>query len=227
LNAYGPTEGTIECTHAWVGGGSLKLGDIGKPIPGVRIYILDEREQPVPIGVTGMVWIGGLGVSAGYLVEQKSPSPFALNPFHGGMMYCSGDLGAWREDGNITLLGRKDSQVKIRGYRVELEGLEFVLLEHPSVREAAVLSRKLNPKGPPHLIAVLVSRDGEDESGLAEIRNYLQSRVPAWALPTSIHWLSGHIPLTRNGKVDRVALGRMMLKDEKDSVSTHEVCTST
>jgi amino acid adenylation domain-containing protein len=162
LNAYGPTEGTtFTTTHLIeeppVEGRSIP---IGRPIANTRVYILNSCLQPVPIGVTGEIYIGGAGVACGYLnrpeltLERFVSDPFAAHA--DATLYKTGDLGRWRADGAIDFLGRNDRQVKIRGYRVELGEIETRLLQCPQVKEAVVLAREDEP-GEKRLVAYIAA----------------------------------------------------------------------
>ncbi|HEV2274189.1 MAG TPA: condensation domain-containing protein, partial [Acidobacteriaceae bacterium] len=159
LNGYGPTEATIFCTAYTEIKNIQRNAPIGRPIANARVYILDGNREPVPIGVTGELYIGGAGVARGYLnrpeltAERFLSDPFVDEP--GARMYRTGDLGRWLPDGNIEFLGRNDFQVKIRGFRIELGEIEARLMEHPAVREAVVIAREDNP-GDKRLVAYVV-----------------------------------------------------------------------
>jgi acyl-coenzyme A synthetase/AMP-(fatty) acid ligase len=148
LNAYGPTECTTFSTSFLIESPHSDTGrvPIGRPISNTRVYILDSMQQPVPVGVTGEIYIGGPGVAAGYLNRPETDAArFLADPFDGsssGRLYRTGDLGRWRADGNIEFLGRNDRQVKLRGFRVEPGEIEARLLESPLVKEAAVVTRR-------------------------------------------------------------------------------------
>jgi arthrofactin-type cyclic lipopeptide synthetase B len=209
-NMYGPTETTVFVTYRPVQptdtdphSGSL----IGTPIPHSRIYILDENRHPVPIGVTGEIYIGGTGVARGYLNRPElTADRFVVDPFagaHSARMYRSGDLGRWRLDGNIEYLGRNDSQVKVRGFRMELGDIETHLLDCAGIREAVVLVREDRP-GEAQLVAYLTTVDGEARSA-GSVRSHLLQRLPIHMVPNAYVVLP-HLPLNANGKIDRKAL---------------------
>ncbi len=153
FNAYGPTEASM-----WVAGTDLKGGrtTIGRPIANNRIHILDAHMNPVPVGVVGEIYIGGVGVARGYLrrpaltAERFLPDPFGETG--GGRLYRTGDLARYLPDGEIDFLGRSDHQVKVRGYRIELGEVETMLCRHPAVRQAAVLAQD-QPHGMKTLVA--------------------------------------------------------------------------
>jgi amino acid adenylation domain-containing protein len=165
FNAYGPTEATVCATVAQVQDTNQKP-PIGRPIANVKVYILDDYLQPVPIGVAGELHIGGVGLAKGYLNrEELTNLKFIANPFSsvlGDRLYKTGDLARYLPDGNIEFIGRIDNQVKIRGYRIELEEIEALLSRHPQVREAVVIHREDQP-GDKRLVAYVVPEvDKED-----------------------------------------------------------------
>ncbi len=207
-NLYGPTEAAVDVTH-WPC--SRDAGDrvvpIGYPLANTRIYILDERMEPVPLGVRGELYIGGIQVGRGYwgrpelTAERFVPDPFA--PAGGARLYRTGDAGRHREDGSVECLGRLDNQVKIRGFRVELGEIESRLREHPAVREAAVtLSGSAN--GEKRLVGYVVRRS-ESQSDTSELRAWLRDRLPEYMVPAAFMELD-RLPLSPNGKLDRKAL---------------------
>jgi amino acid adenylation domain-containing protein len=208
-NLYGPTEATVAST-AWTRSGEddLNIVPIGKPIANSRIYILDGAGEPAPVGVTGEMYIGGVGVARGYLnrpeltAERFVADPFASEP--GARMYRTGDLGRWLADGNIEFLGRNDFQVKIRGFRIELGEIEARLREHVGVGEAVVVAREDEP-GEKRLVAYYtVSRAGVEVS-VEALRAHLLTKLPEYMLPSA--WLQlDALPLTPNGKLDQKAL---------------------
>src|SRR5262249_48380183 len=144
VNMYGITETTVHVTHRELKKSDLAAGSmIGKPIPDMQCYLLDRRLLPVPAGFPGEGYVGGAGVSQGYLnrpeltAERFVPNPFSLEP--GARMYRSGDLARYAADGDLEYLGRADDQVKIRGFRIELGEIEAALAQHEAVRQAVVL----------------------------------------------------------------------------------------
>ena len=201
-NMYGPTETTIWSTLSQVMPGSEPI-DIGKPIANTEAYILDSSLQPVPIGITGELYIGGDGLARGYLGRPElTAERFVPHPFRVGLrLYRTGDLARFRPDGAIECLGRTDHQVKIRGFRIELGDIECALRQHEAVREAVVIARE-DVRGDRHLIGYLVLEDRP--TSLADIRNFLRQKLPAYMIPELIKM--NRLPLTPNGKVDRKAL---------------------
>jgi amino acid adenylation domain-containing protein len=146
-NEYGPTEGTVWSTvYCFSGSSTPTHVPIGRPIPNVEAYILDDRLQPVPIGVVGEIYIGGAGIARGYLNRPDlTREKFVVNPFkpeYEARLYKTGDLARYRADGNIEFLGRVDHQVKIRGYRIELGEIEAALRKHPGLKEVIVVARE-------------------------------------------------------------------------------------
>ena len=203
FNAYGPTEATVWSSLARCEPGG-RAPTIGRTIANTRHYVLDADMQPVPIGVSGELYIGGPGVAAGYLnrpeltVEAFVPNPFEAED--GGVLYRTGDLARLRDDGEIEYLGRLDHQVKLRGYRIEPGEVEAALRSQPEVREAVVIARV---EGGGRLVAYVVPADlGAFPAALAEVRARLRDRLPHYMLPSAIVPLAA-LPLSSNGKVDR------------------------
>ena len=210
INNYGPTETTIVATS-----GQLHPGDevlhIGKPIANAQVYILDERMCPAPIGIAGELYIGGHGVSRGYLgrpdltAERFVASPFGADL--GARLYKTGDVGRWSADGNVEYLGRNDHQVKIRGFRVELGEIEAQLARYDDVHEAVVLIREDAP-GQKRLVAYVTLNthtDGRSPPTAEILRSHLRSTLPEYMVPSAFVVLEA-FPLTQNGKVDRERL---------------------
>jgi amino acid adenylation domain-containing protein len=209
-NMYGPTENTTFTT-----GRPMRAEDvaraavpIGGPIANTRVHVLDENLRPAPLGVPGELWTGGEGLAHGYLnqpamtAERFVPDPFSPRP--GARMYRTGDRARWLEDGALDFLGRADQQVKIRGFRIELGEIEAAACSHPRVREACVVVREDVP-GDKRLAAYVVAEGAPLADARAELRPYLQQRLPEYMVPALYVSLPG-LPLNENGKVDRRAL---------------------
>jgi amino acid adenylation domain-containing protein len=212
FNAYGPTEATV-----WA---SLYLCDaeeegnppIGRSIPNIQIYILDQWGNPVPVGVAGELHIGGAGVARGYLnCPELTQRKFVANPFMPGTrIYKTGDLARWLEDGNIQYLGRTDAQVKVRGFRIELDEIETQLNQHPGIQESAVIAH--GQEAGKQLVAFYRAKETTTgrlaEVPYEELRGHLLRTLPDYMVPAAFVSLAA-IPLTPNGKADRAALARM------------------
>jgi amino acid adenylation domain-containing protein len=204
-NMYGPTETTVWSTMHRVeeGEGSVL---IGRPIANTETYVLDDRLQPVPVGVAGELHIGGDGVARGYrnrpelTAEKFVPHPFRHEP--DARLYRTGDRVRYRPDGHIEFLGRLDDQVKIRGLRIELGEIEALLGSHPSVREAVVLAREDVP-GERRLVGYIVPHP-ERALSPTDVYSFLRERLPEYMIPTLMALEA--LPRTPNGKVDRRAL---------------------
>lgn len=199
-NEYGPTEGTV-----WASVYRLKENDdheivpIGKPILNSRLYVLDRRGRPVPVGVPGELVIGGPGVVPGYWQRlELTAERFTYNPFGEGRIYRTGDRVRWLPDGNLEFLGRVDNQVKVRGYRIELGEIETALRQNTLVGDALVTVKS------GRLLAYLIPSKERDatRAGLEAIRSDLAGRLPEYMLPSFWTWLAD-FPRTPNGKIDR------------------------
>jgi amino acid adenylation domain-containing protein len=210
-NVYGPTETTV-WSAAGVVTDAAVAGDIGPPIDNTRVYIVDDRLMPVPVGVVGEVCLGGQGVARGYHARARltarafRPDPFSDEP--GARMYLTGDLGRWREGAGLELIGRNDHQVKIRGFRIECGEVEAVLRAHRDVRQAVVVTA--DRAGEPALVAYIVPRRGSavtqpNSDVLEELRPHLRAALPEYMVPALVVVLPA-LPLTPNAKVDRAAL---------------------
>ncbi|MDB9515934.1 amino acid adenylation domain-containing protein [Roseofilum reptotaenium CS-1145] len=203
-NVYGLTECTVDTTVASCYQNSVKPV-IGHPIANTQIYILDHHLQPVPIGVSGELHIGGAGLARGYLnrpelTEQKFiPNPFSNEP--GSRLYKTGDLARYLPDGNIEYIGRIDNQVKIRGFRIELGEIEAVLTQHPNISQAVVIVREDIPRNK-RLAAYIVAKE---EVVSSDLRRFLKSKLPDYMMPSAFVFLDA-IPLTPSSKIDRRAL---------------------
>ncbi|HEX2209846.1 MAG TPA: amino acid adenylation domain-containing protein, partial [Longimicrobium sp.] len=211
LNSYGPTETTINCTRwdATGGGdGEVPVVLIGRPVAGCRAYVLDEAMRPLPPGVPGELYVGGVQVARGYLGRPAATAErFVPEPFGGGAgtrMYRTGDRARWRTDGTLEYLGRLDEQVKVRGFRVEPGEVEAALRAAPGVAECTVVARDVAP-GETRLVGYVVPREAGDRRAADEIRTHLRRALPEHMVPGALVLLDA-LPLTPNGKVDRAAL---------------------
>ncbi|MEO6792572.1 MAG: amino acid adenylation domain-containing protein, partial [Mycobacterium sp.] len=211
-NLYGPTEAAIDVTHFHCVRGVSNSGvPIGRPIANTAIHLLDAAGNPVPVGVPGELYIGGIGVARGYLNRPEATAaaflddPFSAHSPDGNsrpLLYRTGDLARYLPDGNIDYLGRRDDQVKINGFRIELGEVEAALAKHPGVAENAVVARK-DPSGATALIAHIVPVAATP--GTAELRRFLLDLVPAAMVPAVFRSID-LLPLSASGKVDRRAL---------------------
>ncbi|WP_050808561.1 non-ribosomal peptide synthetase [Collimonas fungivorans] len=207
-NHYGPTESHVVSAHILEGPAEAweDLPPIGRPIGNTRIYLLDARRQPVPLGLAGEIYIGGVQVARGYLQRPElTAERFIDNPFVAGeRLYKTGDLGRWHEDGSIEYLGRNDFQVKIRGFRIELGEIEARLSRIEGIRETVVIAREDSP-GDKRLVAYMVAEPGALPPDPAELHEQLKAQLPEYMVPAA-YVILGSLPLTPNGKLDRKAL---------------------
>ncbi|MGW6618207.1 amino acid adenylation domain-containing protein, partial [Streptomyces erythrochromogenes] len=210
VNAYGGTEATVDSTVFVPTEDSLDGSvyvPIGRPLPDTRVYVLDERRNPVPQGVPGEVWIGGAGIGRGYhgrpdlTAERFADSPFVP----GDRLYRTGDRARLLPSGDLEFLGRADDQVKIRGFRIELGEVESALLTHPAVHDAVVVARE-DGTGRRRLVAYTVTGGGPAAApSTTELRGHLSGMLPDYMVPAVFVPLDA-LPLTPNGKVDRRSL---------------------
>ncbi|MEH2451573.1 MAG: amino acid adenylation domain-containing protein [Nostoc sp.] len=207
-NLYGPTETTIWSTGYKVTTGNKAIS-IGCPLANTQLYILDSHLQPVPIGISGELYIGGEGLARGYLnrpdltAEKFISNPFSPNPK--SRLYKTGDLARYLPDGHIEYLGRIDYQIKLRGFRIELGEIETALLQHPEVKEGVVIVRE-DTSNENHLVGYIVAETGQDSlQVISQLRRFLKQQLPDFMVPTIFMALEA-MPLTPNGKVDRKAL---------------------
>ncbi|MBA2283897.1 MAG: amino acid adenylation domain-containing protein, partial [Ktedonobacteraceae bacterium] len=212
-NHYGPTEATVGVltyhieAYAQATGTHSALTPLGKPLRKNQVYVLDNWMRPVPVGVSGEVFIGGEQVARGYLsrsvltAERFVPDPYGGEA--GARLYRTGDVARYRDDGVLEFVGRKDEQVKIRGYRVEPGEIEAVLNLHPQVREALVIAHQTATEAK-HLVAYVLA---EEEGNLAsqDILRFVRERLPEYMVPVALVTLT-HWPHTPHGKIDRRAL---------------------
>jgi amino acid adenylation domain-containing protein len=208
INAYGTTEtsddvATYRLTAPPI---STPTVPIGRAIANTRLYVVDSHLQPVPIGVAGELYVGGIGVGRGYLNDpEQTRRRFLRDPFSkrpGARLYRTGDLARWQADLTLECLGRVDRQIKIRGCRVEVEEIEHVLTEHSKVQSAAVVARDFN--GEVQLVAYIAAA-AEQQPKANELSDFLKTRFPAHMIPAGYFFLD-HMPLTPHGKLDRPAL---------------------
>lgn len=212
FNAYGPTETTVWVAGAFIDGS--RKPPIGRPIANTRIYLLDSRLRPVPIGVPGEICVGGMGVARGYLNTPELTAarflPDAFSGEAGARLYRTGDLARYLQNGELEFLGRRDQQVKLRGFRIEPGEIETVLAQHATVRQAAVTVREDTP-GDRRLVAYIVCDALEPPP--AELRRFLRSRLPEYMVPSAFVFLES-LPLLSNGKANLRALPAPVRKPE-------------
>ena len=205
-NLYGPTEAAIDVTY-WECQASdvFKTPPIGRPIQNCQIYLLDADLNPVPLGVTGELYIAGAGLARGYLGRAGlTAERFIANPFEpGARMYRSGDLAYWTKDGVLIYGGRVDTQVKLRGFRIELGEIEAALALIPEIAQCSV--KVQNEGSAKQLIAYLVAHAGHSVPDAKNLRQAIGAQLPSHMIPTAFLTLD-RIPLTPNGKIDRNAL---------------------
>jgi len=215
-NQYGPSESHVVTAYTLAGppGDWPALPPIGRPIANTQIYLLQKDDQPVPVGVAGELYIGGICLARGYLNRPDlTAEKFILNPFRQNeilaiedeedRLYKTGDLARYQADGNIEYIGRIDGQVKIRGFRIELGEIETALANHRAVKQAVVLAREDEP-GDKRLVAYVVANP-EEQLAIADLRSYLQGKLPDYMVP-AIFMTVEAMPKTPSGKIDRRAL---------------------
>jgi hypothetical protein len=203
-NLYGPTETTIWSSIYRVVDADRAVVPIGRPIANTQMYVLDSALDPVSVGETGELYIGGDGLARGYLnrpeltAEKVIPNPFRT----GTRLYKTGDLARYLPSGDIEFLGRTDHQVKVRGFRIELGEIEARLEEHPDILHAVVTTSEIGSDT--RLVAYFVAKPGSDPGG-TELKRWLQEKLPDYMIPVAFFRLEA-MPLTHNAKVDRRAL---------------------
>jgi long-subunit acyl-CoA synthetase (AMP-forming) len=209
-NLYGPTEASIDVTSWKCERSHNRPGiPIGKPIANTQIYVLDEFMEPVPVGVTGELFIGGAGLSRGYLgqagltAQNFVPNPFSTVP--GERLYRTGDLARFLPDSNIEFLGRVDHQIKLSGHRVEPEEIEEIIQSYPGVHRAVVVTDQ--DKGVTRLVAYVLPRVGQVVNAV-ELKNHTRQKLPEAMVPSVIVEIT-ELPLTASGKIDRKRLPKI------------------
>ncbi|MEH1848660.1 MAG: amino acid adenylation domain-containing protein [Nostoc sp.] len=223
-NLYGPTEAAIDVTYYKCSpkNSNQQTVPIGRPIANTQIYLLDQYLNPVPVGVTGELYIGGVGVGKGYLHnEQLTTEKFIPNLFEqqiGSHLYKTGDLARYLPDATLEFLGRIDHQVKLRGFRIELGEIEAVLSQHSAVREAVVLPHT-EKAGNKSLVAYILPISNHQYSNLMNnLRSFVKQKLPEYMLPNTFILLET-MPLTPNGKVNRQALPTPEQQNHKNELS--------
>lgn len=207
FNLYGPSEDTTYSTFAWIQKGASNTPPIGRPIHNTQTYLLDKNLQLVPVGVPGMLYIGGAGLARGYLnkveltADKFIPNPYGNVP--GERLYKTGDLARYLPNGEIEYIGRIDNQVKIRGFRIELGEIEALTIQHPGVQETVVTVHSSSVDS--QLIIAYVVPQKEQTLAISELRSFLESKLPNYMVPAAFVTLEA-LPLTPNGKVNRKAL---------------------
>jgi amino acid adenylation domain-containing protein len=226
-NMYGPTETTIWSATSRVDSGSGPV-PIGPPIHNTQFFVLDNRQQPQPIGVPGELYIGGDGVARGYFENSDLTSErFVRNPFSKDAtdrLYRTGDLVRYQPDGRMEFLGRLDNQVKVRGFRIELGEIETVLARNPDIRECAVAVQE-DASGVKRLAAFLVS-DKSEKSSPETLRSWINASLPEYMVPSIFAYVPA-LPLTPNGKVDRKVLAKLDVAGLPDQKQFVAPCTPT
>ncbi len=224
INEYGPTEASIgTCVFPAPDDGNREIVPIGRPLPNMTMRVLDNRLQPVPVGVTGELYVGGVGVARGYAGRPaQTGAAFLPDPYGapGDRMYRTGDLVRLLPGGEVDFLGRIDHQVKIRGHRIETTEIQVVLADHPRVREAVVTVRETRP-GDRSLVAHYVAA-GDTPPSHDELVTHCTEHLPPYMVPSAFMALPA-LPLNANGKVDRAALSALEPRTEPDVVAPRTV----
>ncbi|MGW5231746.1 amino acid adenylation domain-containing protein [Streptomyces nodosus] len=223
-HGYGPAETTIGISHVIYRGAAARMStSIGKANPNTQLYVLDDELRPVPVGVGGELYAGGLLLGRGYAnAPGLTASRFVANPFadDGSRLYRTGDLARFNADGSLDFLGRADNQIKIRGMRLEIEDVEIGLAEHPSVRYTCVVAKK-NTAGGTYLVGYVIPSAGHEDLRADEVKAWAERHMVEYMVPTHIVVMS-EFPLTANGKLDRNALPEPVLTTGRITPPTTE-----
>jgi amino acid adenylation domain-containing protein len=220
INGYGPTEASICATLYEVTAGNAdgQPTPIGKPVANGQAYVLDKQHRPMPMGMTGELYLSGEGLARGYFnrpdltAERFVPDPFSV--VGGGRMYRTGDLVKWRTDGNLSFIGRADHQVKLRGYRIELGEIENVLQAHGKINQAVALLWK-DDSSRDCLTGYVIRAAGVETLETSEVRNWLKERLPEYMVPGTIVEMK-EFPLNPSGKIDRKRLPKPVIEVSKN-----------
>ncbi len=219
FNAYGPTENTITSSMGRLTAAKTGFLSGGRPLPNTSVHICDTEGNPVPPGVIGELWLGGVGLARGY-VGRPDLTAAAFVGTARGRRYRSGDLGRWRAGGELEILGRADDQVKLNGIRVELGEIEHALLSHADIAQAVALvdgadlgralgSSSRDPGQTHSLWAFVRPRPGKEAPAEESWRDYLADRLPAYMIPSAVIAIPS-IPVNNSGKVDKAALKALL-----------------
>ncbi len=218
INLYGPTEITVCATYHFVEQKNDSPTFIGKPLPGVKLYVLDEDLHQVPIGIRGELYISGKGLAQGYLNNQElTSSRFIPNPFldSNEKMYKTGDLVKWHDNGILEYLGRNDQQIKLNGYRIELSEIEQTLMEHEKIAQVCVI---LIEEGvSPYLAAYYVMEENQQLLDEDDYYQFLTDRLPFYMVPKAYKKLIS-IPIAIQGKVDRQQLPKIDIAENNNNI---------
>ncbi|AFZ23810.1 non-ribosomal peptide synthase/amino acid adenylation enzyme [Cylindrospermum stagnale PCC 7417] len=208
FNHYGPTETTVGVlTYPVEQASTDSLSNtvpLGRPLANTEIYLLDNYYQPVPLGVSGEIYIGGDSVARGYLNQPELTAERFIHHCLSPRLYKTGDLARYLPDGNLEFLGRIDDQVKLHGFRIELGEIEAILCQHPQVREVVVVAREDRP-GKKLLVAYIVPEEQIANFKSFELRDFLKQKLPDYMVPSQFILLKA-LPLTANGKIERKSL---------------------
>ncbi|MCX4713499.1 non-ribosomal peptide synthetase [Streptomyces griseus] len=206
-HGYGPAETTIGVSHVIYRGAATRLStSIGRANPNTQLYVLDDELRPVPVGVGGELYVGGLLLGRGYVgAPGLTASRFVANPFatDGSRLYRTGDLARYAPDGSLDFLGRADNQIKIRGMRLEIEDVEASLAEHPGVRHTCVVAKK-NTAGGTYLVGYVIPSAGHGDLSADAVKAWAAAHMVEYMVPAHLVVLT-RFPLTANGKIDRNA----------------------